>query len=513
MPHKLKLSITQPCHENWQQMNPTEQGKFCNACAKEVIDFTSMSDTDVLHYFIKGKRENVCGRLYDEQMNRDIVKPVYTAKKISWYWNYFAMLFLFLFKGNAGKGQVQIKPILLEQAIEKDTMITARLGGITAGVRVESAIDGRVMDEAGKGIAGATVQVKGTNKATLTDANGAYHLSDIGGNDFLKISSVGYCSKEIKASRSGNQVCMLKMAVMGEVVVVGLIAPDYDYTPPADPTHVAVIEVRDNITSQPLKAKITIDNDDEDEPATATTNKKGIYKLRRIKETESYRVTVSAAGYIDSVLNIEGWKLNERKETRYVFLKRENTAAPGQRPVIMGGIRSNVKEPLYIIDGLVAGNDMLKNIQPEAIEKIEVLKGAAALALYGSPAESGVIIITTKKALPAKQLGEGIKDIKQRPGEKQEVVLKVADDFSIAPNPVKKGGFFTISFNSKLNGNFSLQISNAAGVRLQSKKITITQQLNVLQLQTHANWASGIYYLTISDQGSKVLHAGRFIIE
>lgn len=494
-------------------MNPAEQGKFCNACAKEVVDFTSMSDTEVLHYFIKEKRENVCGRLYDDQMNRDIVKPVYTARNISWYWNYFVMLFLFLFKGNAGKGQVQIKPIQLEQATEKDTLKRMVLGGITAGVRVESSIDGRVMDEAGIGIPGATVQVKGTNKATVTDASGAYHLSDAGANDFLTISSVGYCSKEIKASRSGNQVCMLKGAVMGEVVVVGLIAPDHDYTPPAKPTHVAVIEVRDNATRQPLKAVITIDNDDEEESSTATTNKNGIYKLRRIKERESYRVTVTAEGYKDSVLNIEGWKMNERKETRYVFLNKNITAIPEQRKVLIGDIVSTVNEPLYIIDGLVAGNDMVKKTHPETIEKIEVLKGATALALCGSPAGGGVIIITTKKALPAKNLREDIKHKKQTPAEKQKVVVKFADDLSIASNPVRKGNVFAVSFNSKLNGNYNLQILNTSGMVMQSKKISVAEKLNVLQLQANANWASGIYYLTISDQESEVLHTGRFIIE
>ena len=513
MSQKLKLSISQPCHENWQQMNPAQQGKFCNACVKEVVDFTSMSDTEVLHYFLKEKKENVCGRLYDDQMNRDIIKPVYTAKKISWYWNYFVMIFLFLFKGNAGKGQIQVKPIHLVQAIEKDTMITMRLGGITAAVPVESGIDGRVIDETGMALPGATVLVKGTNNATVTDANGAYHLSDVGANDFLKISAVGYCSKEIKASRSGNQVCMLKTVTMGEVVVVGLISSDYDYNPPAIPTHVAVIEIKDNTTSQPLKAKITIDNDDQDEPETATTNKNGIYKLRRIKESQNYRVTISAEGYEDSVLNIEGWKFNERKETRYVFLKRDNTAAHEQRRIIMGGIRSNVNEPLYIIDGQLANNEMIKNIKPEAIESIEVLKSASAVAVYGGPAEAGVIVITTKKPLTAKHLDEAIKDKKQTAGEAEKVMLRAIDNFAIAPNPVRKGSAFTFSFTSKLYGDYSFQISNAAGVLLQSKKITVTEKLHVLQLQANANWANGIYYVTITDVKSNVMHVVRFIIE
>jgi len=40
---KLQLSIPEPCHENWHQMTPTEQGRFCNACSKEVVDFSMMN--------------------------------------------------------------------------------------------------------------------------------------------------------------------------------------------------------------------------------------------------------------------------------------------------------------------------------------------------------------------------------------------------------------------------------------------------------------------------------------
>ena len=170
MPAKLQLSIHQPCHENWQHMTPSEQGRFCQACAKEVIDFTSMSDTEVLNYFLKEKRENVCGRLYQDQMHRDIQKPKYTNKKFAWYWNYLVMFFLFLFKSNMGKAQVQIKPITLQQAFGNDTLKSLAVGGISAGIPAKKIISGRVMDENKQPIAGAAVQVKGKSFTTITDA-------------------------------------------------------------------------------------------------------------------------------------------------------------------------------------------------------------------------------------------------------------------------------------------------------------------------------------------------------
>ena len=69
---KLQLSIPEPCHENWQQMTLTTQGRFCNACAKEVVDFSMMTDMQVLNYFTTGTNEKVCGRALPEQLNGTI---------------------------------------------------------------------------------------------------------------------------------------------------------------------------------------------------------------------------------------------------------------------------------------------------------------------------------------------------------------------------------------------------------------------------------------------------------
>lgn len=69
---QIQLSIPEPCHEDWQNMNPTEQGRFCNACSKQVVDFSTMSDREVLNYFATIKNEKVCGRAYPDQLERTI---------------------------------------------------------------------------------------------------------------------------------------------------------------------------------------------------------------------------------------------------------------------------------------------------------------------------------------------------------------------------------------------------------------------------------------------------------
>src|SRR5437868_3738744 len=72
MSKPIQLHIPTPCHENWANMSPSEKGRHCSACQKTVIDFTVMSDTEVLRYMTKaGPR--VCGRLAPDQLNRPLI--------------------------------------------------------------------------------------------------------------------------------------------------------------------------------------------------------------------------------------------------------------------------------------------------------------------------------------------------------------------------------------------------------------------------------------------------------
>lgn len=65
----LNLSIPQPCHENWQQMTPQDHGRHCSACQKVVVDFTAMSDQQVLDY-MRQATSSVCGRFNNDQLNK-----------------------------------------------------------------------------------------------------------------------------------------------------------------------------------------------------------------------------------------------------------------------------------------------------------------------------------------------------------------------------------------------------------------------------------------------------------
>ena len=135
---KLQLSIPEPCHENWQQMTPTDQGRFCNACAKEVVDLSMMTDTEVLNYFTRLTHEKVCGRALPSQLDRTITRPKEPKKRLFWYWNYIVMFFMFFGKGNAAKAQGGMKITTEKPNLNKSTNINNAFVGKVAGAVTRS---------------------------------------------------------------------------------------------------------------------------------------------------------------------------------------------------------------------------------------------------------------------------------------------------------------------------------------------------------------------------------------
>jgi hypothetical protein len=88
--------------------------------------------------------------------------------------------------------------------------------------KIPGVVSGRIVDESGNPIVGATVMVKGTNQAVVTDANGFYKLQNVPANGFIVISSVGFTSKEMKAAPGYATVTLNANAnALQEVVVTG----------------------------------------------------------------------------------------------------------------------------------------------------------------------------------------------------------------------------------------------------------------------------------------------------
>lgn len=259
--------------------------------------------------------------------------------------------------------------IIIERTIVVKPKQISPNADATAGNTVLPPIDikGRVVDETGMPVV-ATVQVKGTNKATPTNENGEFELRDVDDNATIVISATNIEAKEIKLNGKTNlDVVRVKMKVtaMNEVVVN---KGYYTTTEQLNTGNVGRVTSKE-IEKQPVN-----------NPILALVN-----RVPGLLITQPNGVPGAAV------------KVELRGRTSL------QTTIPN--------------DPLFIIDGvpfgpnnnsinqvgsstMVAGLSPFFSINPADIETIEVLKDADATAIYGSRGANGVILITTKKGKP-----------------------------------------------------------------------------------------------------------------
>jgi TonB-linked SusC/RagA family outer membrane protein len=202
-------------------------------------------------------------------------------------------------------------------------------------------IKGKVIDEQGKPIPGATVKLKGTNEGTATDMNGEYTLIIKDEPGTLVFSCLGYQIKEviIGANRAINVSLSAEVGGLNEVVVVG-----YGTQKKATLTGSVVAVKGDDIVKSP-----------------------------------AINVISSLAGNLPGVI-INSPSGEPGRDDPSISIRGRSTT--GNTAV------------LVIIDGVERGG--LGQLNPNDIETISVLKDASA-AIYGAQAANGVILVTTKK--------------------------------------------------------------------------------------------------------------------
>ncbi|MDO1451382.1 TonB-dependent receptor [Rhodocytophaga aerolata] len=228
------------------------------------------------------------------------------------------------------------------QAAEKETF-----KGIEMQVAVN--IRGRVSDENGNGMPGVSIVLKGTTIGTSTDSNGDYAISvpDEQKNGILLFSFIGYTTAEtpINGQSTINVQLMPDIKTLSEVVVIGY----------------------------------------------------GTQKQREVTGAVGSVTTKDIAG-----VAVTG--LDQTLQGRIAGVQvTQNSGEPGGNVSVrirgLGSINGS-NEPLYIVDGVPYGS--LNAINPNDIERIDVLKDAASAAIYGSRGSNGVVIVTTKRGVAGK---------------------------------------------------------------------------------------------------------------
>ena len=248
MSKKLQLTIPKPCHENWDNMTPVQQGRFCGSCQKQVVDFSNMRDRQVAEFFRKPSAGSVCGRFMTDQLERDIEIP---RKRIPWLKYFFQFVipaFLVSIRASAEKtqGELRVKVVTTDttkvpirmtlgkvsrpvcnKPFMGDTIVTpvkypveTIKGEISNNVVDERnrTITGKVVDEKGDVVPGASIIIKGTRIGVPSDNNGQFRILAKSGN-ILLVSGVGFETTEFTVKTSDIiEISVHRIMFMGIIV-------------------------------------------------------------------------------------------------------------------------------------------------------------------------------------------------------------------------------------------------------------------------------------------------------
>ena len=202
-------------------------------------------------------------------------------------------------------------------------------------------ITGKVVDVQGEPVIGATVMEKGTTNGIITDVDGNFTLN-VSPNRKLQVSYVGYQTQEITIGSNRTLRITLKedSELLDEVVVVGY----------------------------------------------GTMKKSDLTGAISSVSTE----TLVRGGNANAIGALQG-------SVAGVSILKSNNKPGGGYDIKIRGVSSisGSSAPLVVIDGIPGAS--LYNINPDDIEKIDILKDASSTAIYGSRATNGVVMVTTKK--------------------------------------------------------------------------------------------------------------------
>lgn len=306
---------------------------------------------------------------------------------------------------------------------------------IPAFVWAQFTVSGTVTDAQKRPIIAASVRLSGTNTGTTTDAAGAFSLNLPGQSATLEISSVGFATQTIQVSPANNKLSIVlqeDLSKLEEVVVTGL----------------ATSVKRSNLAN-----------------AVSSVSAKEL-------------VGTTSQPTLDGALygKFPGANISA------------NSGAPGGGiSVKMRGVTSIVgnSQPLFIVDGVYYDNssipaglntvskaagqgsnsnqdnpsNRIADLDPEDIDRVEILKGASAAAIYGSRAAGGVVLITTKRGKSGKpriEIGQslGMQTQLHKLGQRQWDASKVEAAYGQnGLNLYNAGGGKTYNYEDELYGN------------------------------------------------------------
>lgn len=227
MNNQTSLHIPAPCSEDWNKMTSTDRGRFCLSCQKQVVDFTLMSDTQILNY-LSHQSGHSCGRFDKDQLNRTLIEPKISKRKSRWL--AIALPFVLLFQKSFGQKTSSAKPADQEEYRQMGKPMLGAPAIIASDKKLlkKVIINGKVEDEFGNAIAAVSVMIKGTTQGMITDSIGKFSFTIEPENKIITLvaSYVGYGVVEKQINPIFND-SVINLTLTTSVATLGIVTIGY----------------------------------------------------------------------------------------------------------------------------------------------------------------------------------------------------------------------------------------------------------------------------------------------
>lgn len=228
------LKIDTPCHQDWNSMTKTDIGKYCSNCSKTVIDFTSLTDNEIIQIIDK-KSDKLCGRLNKLQLNR-LIENKQLSKHSTLYKTLTGLFLLGTAINSFAKNNLlskQSSQMEIVSIADKKTNNTSQEKQKKEPIldSLKNVIQGKVIDiQSKEPLPGAIVVIKNSKTGTTTDMDGKFKLIIpdrlLTDKIQLVISYIGYENTEFSIDKRTLHetkdflIIQAQQSLLGEVVVI-----------------------------------------------------------------------------------------------------------------------------------------------------------------------------------------------------------------------------------------------------------------------------------------------------
>jgi hypothetical protein len=206
MMHTIKqITQPQPCHEPWGNMSPVANGRFCSSCNKAVVDFTAMTNQQIIDH-LSAAPGNLCGRISALQFNEVNHQLAEQLPVKAGLWKRMLLTVTMLASLSYVKGQTAAPTVKTEQT--PASVVTGEVVAVNTPVKLIT-LTGTVKDSEGRPLEQATV--KAGNQSTLTNASGVFRLKIPEGTKTFQVLYVGAETQIIKINKQSGKPYKIKL--------------------------------------------------------------------------------------------------------------------------------------------------------------------------------------------------------------------------------------------------------------------------------------------------------------